>query len=260
MEDDYDVGVGVVYPSRKFDLQLAFFKNSERSFTGDSIDSARYSYDIVRTDENELGYAGVENPINNEEVNQFNVRFAYPFSHRDVGTTEIGISGEYGGIYNSTTRKTGDRWAAALHLNGNYGRFNVMLEALGYEFQPENPAGQDDQFIVMGAYDAPYKVAGTGAIYIANVAYTLPFKRGLIDSIAFYNDYSHLAKDVIGYEDSQQNVLGMLVTAGRLLTYVDFAFGKNHPWLGPNYGSALAEGDPNADWELRFNINIGYYY
>ena len=52
----------------------------------------------------------------------------------------------------------------------------------------------------------------------------------------------------------------MLVTAGRLLTYFDFAFGKNHPWLGPDYGSALAAGDPNADWELRFNINIGYYY
>jgi hypothetical protein len=52
----------------------------------------------------------------------------------------------------------------------------------------------------------------------------------------------------------------MLFTAGRLLTYVDFAFGKNQPWIGPNYGAALAEGDPAADWELRFNINIGYYF
>ena len=260
MEDDYDVGVGVVYPSQKFDFQLAFFKNSEGSFTGDSIDSARYSYDLVHTDENELGYAGVESPRTNEEVNQFNVRFAYPFSHGNAGTTEVGISGEYGGIYNSTTNETGDRWAAALHLNGNYGRFNVMLQALGYEFRPENPEGQDDQFVVMGAYDAPYKVASKGAIYLANVSYTLPFEKRIVDSIAFYNDYSYLAKDVIGYEDSQQNVLGLLVTTGRLLTYVDFAFGKNHPWVGPNYGFALAEGDPNADWELRFNINIGYYY
>ena len=81
-----------------------------------------------------------------------------------------------------------------------------------------------------------------------------------MESITFYNNYSYLSKRESRFGDSQQEVLGMLLTAGRLLTYVDFAFGKNHPWLGPNYNTALAEGDPDAGWDLRFNINIGYYF
>jgi hypothetical protein len=260
MEDDYDLGVKVLLPWKTVDLQLAFYKNGGGSFTGDSIDSARYSYDVVHTDENELGYAGVFGPRTNREVNQFNGRIAHTWSHDKANTTEVGLSAEYGGLYNSTTRETGDHWAAALHLNGNYGRFNVMVEALAYAFEPEMPAGEDDSFIVMGAYDAPYKVAAEGSVFIANIAYTLPVGSKLVDSLTFYNDFSTVRKTDRSFADSFQNVIGVLIASGKLFTYVDAAFGKNQPWIGPNYGRALAEGDPEAGWELRFNINIGYYF
>jgi hypothetical protein len=260
MEDDYDAGVKILLPSDKLDLQFAFYKNDEGSYTGDSIDSARYSYDVVHTDETELGYVGVDGPRTNEEINQFNARAAYTLTHRDNARTEVGFSGEWGQLYNSTTKDTGDHWAAALHVNGQYGRVNVMVEALAYGFRPENPAEQDDTFIVMGAYDAPYKVAAEGDIGLLNVSYTLPVEHKSLESIVFYNNYSYLRKRDSSFEDSQQNVAGMLLTAGKLLTYVDFAFGKNHPWIGSGYGAALAEGDPDAEWELRFNINIGYYF
>ena len=260
MEDDYDAGVKVLLPSDKLDLQFAFYKNDEGHYTGDSIDSARYSYDVVRTDETELGYAGVDDARTNEETNQFNARAAYTLTHRDDARTEIGFSGEWGELYNSTTKDTGDHWAAAVHVNGHYGRVNVMFEAIAYGFRPENPEGQDDAFIVMGAYDAPYKVAAKGDIGLLNVSYTLPIEHKALESITFYNDYSVVKKRDSSFEDTQQNVTGMLLSVGKLFTYVDFAFGKNHPWIGPNYGAALAEGDPAADWELRFNINMGYYF
>jgi len=260
LEDDYDAGVQVILPGDNLDLAFAFYKTDEGSYTGDSIDSARYSYDVVHTDENELGYAGVLGPRTNTEVNQLNARATYTLGHGGESSTEIGVSAMYGGLYNSTSTETGRHWAGALHLNGNYGRFNVMLEALQYGFEPENPAGQDDRFIVKGAYDAPYKVASEGSIYMANIAYTLPVKGGPLDSITFYNDFSYLRKSEDSFTDSAQNVLGALVAAGKLYTYIDAAFGKNHPWIGPDYGRALAEGDPDAGWELRFNINIGYYF
>ena len=260
MEDDYDAGVKVLVPHPKLDMQFAFYKNDEGSYSGDSFDSARYSYDVVRTSASESSSLGIDGPSTNEETNQFNARLAYTLAHRSESRTEIGLSGEWGQLYNSTTKDNGDHWAAAVHANGHYGRFNVMFEALGYAFRPENPVEQDDDIIVMGAYDAPYKVAAEGAVALLNVGYTLPVDRGPLESIMFYNNYSYLAKRESRFEDSQQNVLGMLLSAGRLLTYVDFAAGKNQPWLGPNYGSALAEGSPAADWELRFNINIGYYY
>ena len=260
MEDDYDLGIKLILPPGPLDLQFAFYKSSEGSYTGKSINSARYSYDVVRTDSSELGYAGVTEPRTNEEVNQFNGRVAYTFSHGNGNSSEFGLSGEYGGLYNSSTRRTGNHWAVAAHGAGRYGRFKLMVEAVGFGFRPENPEGQDDSFIVMGAYDAPYKVASEGSMFLANIAYTIPFDGGLVDALTLYNNYSYLSKANSTFTDSQQNVLGMLVSAGRFLTYVDAAAGKNHPWIGPNYGSALAEGDPDAEWELRLNISLGYYF
>jgi hypothetical protein len=55
-------------------------------------------------------------------------------------------------------------------------------------------------------------------------------------------------------------VIGVLIAAGKLFTYVDFAFGKNHAWIGPDYTLGFAEGNPSAQWEMRFNVNIGYYF
>ncbi len=260
MEDDYDAGLKAVLPWENWDIQLAFYKNDEGHYSGNSLDSARYSYDVVHTDQHELGYAGVQEPRRNSETNQFNLRLARTLEHGQSGRTEVGISGEYGGLYNDSTAEMGNHWAAALHLNSFHGRFNLMLEALTYDFRPENPVGQDRSFIVMGAYDAPYKVAARGNIYLANLAYTLPVDGSIIQSLTFYDNYTYLAKSLDEYADSRQNVLGVLVTAGQTFTYIDFAMGKNHPWLGADYGRALAEGDHEADWEYRFNINLGYYF
>ncbi len=258
-EDDYDAGVKVILPLSPFDLQLAFYKNDEGSFTGDSIDSARYSYDIVHSDENELGYAGLTGSRTDEEINQFNGRLAYTMPHGD-STTEIGISAEYGSLYNTNLSDTGSHSAYAVHLNGNYGRFNIMIEGLRFSNDPVLAPDQDERFVVMGAYDAPYKVAAKGSMFVLNVAYKMPVDWKLADSLTFYNDFSYLSKREQSFSNSQQNVLGMLITSGKLYTYVDAAFGKNHPWIGSDYGSALAEGAPEAEWELRFNINIGYCF
>jgi hypothetical protein len=260
MEDDADAGVKVLFPGDQWDLQLAFYKSSEGSYNGGSIASARYSYDIVSTNEDELGYAGLVGSRTNEEVNQLNARLAYKLTHSTLSETEIGLSGEYGGLYNGTTREMGDHWAAAAHLNGTYGRIGLMLEAVGFDFNPKNPSGQDNRFVVRGAFDAPYKVAAKGSMFLASVSYMIPIEGPTIDHVMLYNDFSYLAKDESAFENSQQNVLGALIAAGGLYTYIDFAFGKNHPWIGPNYGSSLAEGDLDANWELRFNINMGYYF
>lgn len=56
------------------------------------------------------------------------------------------------------------------------------------------------------------------------------------------------------------NVLGVMITAGPVYTYVDFASGLNHPWLSANYSDGLAAGLSDSDWHNRFNINIGYYF
>lgn len=259
-EDDYDLGLKLVHQSGPWDLQLALFKSSEGHYTGGSTASARYSYDVVPVSSANPGeaYLGVDRA--NQENGQLNARAAYRIDHGELGSTEIGISAQAGVPWNAITDDYGFMWAGAAHLNGNYGRFNLKLEAIRYVYDLAHPEGEDDRFVMLGAYDAPYKVASRGTLLVAGLSYEVPVQWGPISKLTFYDDYSVLLKSEPGYEDSQQNVLGAMITSGPVFTYVDLAMGKNQPWLGPDYGSAFAEGNPSARWETRFNVNVGYYF
>jgi len=259
-EDDYDLGLKLVHEHGPWNLQFAFYKNDEGSYTGRSTASARYSYDVVPVSSANPteAYLGVDQA--NSETNQLNARAAYLFTHGAASSTELGLSAQAGQLHNALTGRMGWRWAAAVHLDGNYGPWNVKLEALHYAFRPANPEGSDNGFVTMGAYDAPYKVASQGTLVAAGVSYGLPVTWGPISRISFHEDFSLLKKVKAGYADSYQNALGTLITAGPVYTYVDLVTGKNQPWLGANYGDALAEGSPNSRWETRFNVNVGYYF
>lgn len=260
-EDDHDLGLKLVHTRGPWDLQVAFYKNDEGSFTGRSTASARYSYDVVPVSSaNPVeAYLGVDQA--NSETHQLNARAAYTFTHAVGFTTQLGASLQAGQLYNAVTGRSGLRGAAAVHLEGDYGRWNVKLQALHYAFRPANPEGSDNGFVTMGAYDAPYKVAGQGTVVAAGVSYGIPLTSwGPITRVSFHEDFSLLKKTRAGYADSYQNALGSLITAGPVYTYVDVVTGKNQPWIGANYGDALAEGSSTAPWEMRFNVNVGYYF
>ncbi len=259
-EDDFDLGLKLVHQGGPWNFQVAFFKNSEGHYTGQSTASARYSYDVVPVSAANPteAYLGVDSA--NHENNQLNGRVSWTADHGDFGSTEVGLSAQAGQLYNAATKENGWMWAGAAHLNGNYGPFNLKLEAIRYAYDLANPEGEDDRFVMVGAYDAPYKMASRGTLLVAGLSYDVPVQWGPISKLTFYDDFSVLLKSEPGYEDSQQNVLGTMITAGPVYTYVDLAMGKNQPWLGPDYGSALGEGNPSAQWETRFNVNVGYYF
>jgi hypothetical protein len=259
LEDDYDLGLKLMKTTGPWSLQAAFYKNDEGDYTGNSLDSARYSYDIVNADLTTPTGDGVVRY--NEEINQGNVRVAYRFDHSEDAKTEVGASFRAGQIYNSQTMETGAHFAWAVHANGDYGPFNVMAQAAAYDHDLENPEGDDlDELVAYGAYDAPYWIAAEGSVYLFNVAWTSPWSAGPLESFTFYNDWSVLVKAEDSFEDTYQNVLGCAVGAGPLYIYVDAAMGKNHPWLGGSYTFGLGPGDPDAAWETRYNINFGYYF
>ena len=118
----------------------------------------------------------------------------------------------------------------------------------------------DDTVVMMGAYDFPYAVASEAMFFVAGVAYGVPVDIGPISKLTFYENYTLMQKAEEDFEDSMNAITGVMVTAGNLYTYVDVAMGKNHPWIGPNYGTSLAAGTPDANWWTRFNINMGYYF
>ncbi|MFT5424646.1 MAG: hypothetical protein ACI89L_002443 [Phycisphaerales bacterium] len=252
LEDDYDLGVKLIHDSGPWEFQLAYFANDGGDYTGDSNDSARYSYDLV-----------LEENDGNEEKHQGNAKLAYTFDHSESNTTEIGLSLQYGLVPNKNTGRDGNQWAVAAHLNGTYGRWNLMLQAIHYKYDLENDpsldSSPDGSFVTMGAYDAWYHVASEASILTAGLAYTLPIDNHGIQSLTFYNDSSLMLKAESGYNDTVQNVLGCMISANPFYIYIDLAVGKNHPWLGGDWTDGLAEGADDK-WGTRFNVNIGLYF
>jgi hypothetical protein len=274
LEDDYQTGLNFEHAYKKWLFHFAYYLMAEPRGTSEAsygpFSAARYSYDVVPIPGN-----------SNIERNQFNLRGEYNF-----GNTRAGLSLQTLQIYNQVLLHNGNQQAAALHLNTDYNRWNLKIEAIYYKYSNvKNDEGKTLNSVQMGAYGfGTYDVAAKSAIFSAGLAYSLPINIGPIHSVQFYNNFSYMHKFVsinIGsenhaFEKTMQNVLGALISAGNVYTYVDVASGYNHPWLSSYFGgSAMGSGygeDPShpvtqnnpisrsAYWNTRLNINIGYYF
>lgn len=245
LEDDADMGLKYTFDNQQWRADVAFFKNSDLLSFGEQteIDPSRYSYDVAGR---------------NKETNQLNARLAYRFGNHLK--SEIGASGMIGQLYNLDTQTSGDRQAYAIHYMGDYQRWNLKLQYSYYRFSPKAADGQADNIVAMAAYGAPYDVAAKADTWSAALSYTLPLKKGIINELKFYNDFSMIHKHETNFSDSYQNVTGVMLTAGGIYTYIDYVVGKNHAWIGDNWNTAFSRGKTENAWNTRFNINLGYYF
>ena len=62
--------------------------------------------------------------------------------------------------------------------------------------------------------------------------WNLKIHKLFLDSICLYNDFSLLNKRIAGFNDSLENVTGCSLTMGKVFSYIDYAVGRNHAWLG----------------------------
>ena len=252
MEDDHDMGIKYTHNDEKWEYALAFFKNAEELRFGSNSDvsDSRYSYDISSSS---------DGLYRNKEVNQLNAKVIRKFATGSA-KHKIGVSVQHGGVYNLDTEDTGNHYSLAAHYELNAGNFDLKAQISKYKYNTENPVDQTNDVVAMTAYGYPYLVASEATTYTLGAAYSVPVEWGPISNLQFYNDFGFMDKSADGFEDSFMNVTGILVSAGNVYTYIDAAQGKNQPWLGSVWGNALANGTPDADWEMRFNVNIGYYF
>lgn len=244
-EDDHDMGISYDYEDDRIKLDIGFYKNAEALTLGDNnpISPNRYSYD----------FSG-----KNKEVHQFNIRFNYKLGEKAKHL--VGTSLQYGGIWNIDTEDTGNHAALGLHYQMDYKRWNVKTQLITYNNKPNNIAGESRDVLEMAAYNFPYNTAAKANLYSVGLAYTIPVNKGLFESIQLYNDYTYMDKAVSSWEDTQMNILGALISIKPLYIYVDYASGRNQPWLTPNSTDALTSGDGTGKWNHRFNINFGLYF
>ena len=246
-EDDHDMGVKYIRDTGQWEWQAAYYKSAEDLvFSSAEASPNRYSYDITGR---------------NKENNQLDFKLVRRLD--DSLAHELGFSLQGGLLYNLDTEENGTRYAGAVHYEYKTPNspWNVKLQAMLYRFNPEYAAGNELNFVEMGAYGANYNVANKGEIYTAGLAYNIPMQTRLLQSVTVYNNYGYYNKRVSGFENSHMNVLGALWTAGPMYIYTDAAFGYNQPWLGPEWTNAFTRGTPgNTKWHMRFNINFGYYF
>ncbi len=245
LEDDADMGVGYSYSDDRWTFTGVFFKNSDLLSSGDKaeISGARYGYDIAGR---------------NRETNTVNLQGLYRYG--SSVKQELGLSLQYGGLYNLDTEKMGHQSAIALHYTAQYKRWDLKTEYFYYKMDPKNAEGESNDYITMTAFEGPYNVAAEGQGFSAGLSYKLPIKSKFLSEIKFYNDFSMINKLKDSYKDSYQNALGCQLTTGPIYTCIDYILAKRHSWIGGDWTNSFADGGHNGDWNTLFNINVGYYF
>ena len=244
LEDDSDMGIKYLYQGDTWDFTFAFFKNADELLFGSDNETSddRYGYDVAGR---------------NKEINQINGQAFYKFG--ESTRQRLGGSAEFGQLYNLDTRKNGTHYAFALHYELTTKRVSLKAQLTTYAMNPKNGEGDDDELISMTAYGAPYLVAAKANVYMLGAGYTIPVNRKFLKKIQVYNDFGWLDKQNNDYKDSFKNVTGCMLDGGPVCIYVDYALGKNHGWLGPNF-NGFGTGGESDSWHARFNVNVGYYF
>ncbi len=280
LEDDHNMGIKFMYDvTDRLNIMAAYFRQQDPAgpahntapYSGPG--AGTYSYNVIPD------YEGVltGSPAHIRELNQFNIRVGYEL----IPGLEVGMSGQIQGLYNSVLDDTEYGHALAVHTDGWFGNWSTKLQFINYDYKAKNDAGEIMDRVQMGAYGDPYYGDGVAAranLLSVGVGHSIDVDWGPVSNIMPYIDYALMTKDgqlevdeqMFDFENSHMLVPGFLVTAGNIFTYVDFALGKNHPWLTDNFGTGMGAGhlDENGrpmpvedlDWNLRFNINIGYYF
>ncbi|MFZ4861052.1 hypothetical protein ACL9RF_02615 [Sphingobacterium sp. Mn56C] len=258
LEDNYDMGARFTHVGDKMEYSLAFLKNAEELDFGDNSDlsPSRYAYDVGSIDLHGDGNLS----FRNKKVNQLNGKIDFKFGENAV-RHKIGVSAQFGGLYNLDTKNTGTHYATAAHYNLEYRKLEMKAQYTRYAYNPKAPNSESKDVVALAAYGGAYLVAAQANTYTLGLSYKIPVSWKPISELSVYNDYGYMHKPAAGFKSSQMNVTGVMVSAGKVVTYIDVAAGKNQPWLGPEWNNALAQGGEQQDkWHVRCNMNIGYYF
>ncbi len=260
LSDDMDLGVKYSTVLGNWSIDLAYYVSDEGQWRGASKDAARYSYDIIKNN-NGNGY---------EERNQFNARAIYTFEG-DSFLTAAGASFQYGQLDAAgTTGSDGDAAAVSVHAKGKVADFNIaaQLTYYDYDINGDNEWGTSD-LVFMGAYDFAWPVATKAWIPAVTVSYTItPESLDWLDSVTPYVEYSNIMKDNGDFNDSAMFIVGAAWWRGGWYIYTDLAYSNGNYFVGSDgdvYNDSYdGVGDfginGNDKWNMRFNINFGYYF
>ena len=274
LADDMDLGVKYATRHGDWTFDLAYYLRSEGSYLGRSLDSTRYSFDIVRWNESvdsdgNVIYGGQENGF--DERNQLNFRAIRSMEIFNADS-ELGTSLQYGQLKGTET-DDGDHWAASVHMINRWGNIELASQLTRYEYRidSDNP-WQTDQLLPSGAFDFAWFLASKAWVPAISLSSTHTPNIAWIDKIVPYIEYSHVVKDESSFNDSQMFAIGSQFYRGNWLVYTDLILSNGNWFIGneaddgkvDNYNRVDGVGDWGANGNdrlnTRFTINLGYYF
>ena len=274
LADDMDLGVKYATRHGDWTFDLAYYLRSEGSYLGRSLDSTRYSFDIVRWNESvdsdgNVIYGGQENGF--DERNQLNFRAIRSMEIFNADS-ELGTSLQYGQLKGTET-DDGDHWAASVHMINRWGNIELASQLTRYEYSidSDNP-WQTDKLIPSGAFDFAWFLASKAWVPAISLSSTHTPNIAWIDKIVPYIEYSHVVKDESSFNDSQMFAIGSQFYRGNWLIYTDLVLSNGNWFIGneaddggsDNYNRVDGVGDWGANGNdrlnTRFTINLGYYF
>lgn len=244
--DNQNAGISWNHSQGAWDTTLAFFKSDQLGDSNNHYGANAVGMTGTATydDNGDLNSRGNQG---NTEENQLAARVAYTFGQGTDYTTELNLSAKGGQLYNNQTHDSGDSWAVAAGLNGNYGGWTTLLQATTYEFNAKNPdesvSGLSDDVVEIGAFDFNFLIPAQGQMYSASLGYSMDVDWGGIDNLFFFNDFSyvdpaHNYSAINGgfgdMDDPMLNDVGVKLTAGRYYAWFDVITSKNAlNYIGP---------------------------
>lgn len=254
LEEVYNFGVKYSHVQPDLNYQVGFYPGANPNAIGRSVDSARYSTNIVRAD----SYTPFGS--NNAEQNMFIGRAEYFVVKNDVSSLAFGASIWHSDIYNFDTRQTGTKQLEGLHVLGTYGAWGFKGIYVRQDIDAKNPIRND--LITVGGFDFSYNMATRGNFVSGEVTYKVADPIGPF-TVVPYAGYSAYFKDKAGLQTSERYILGgawTLTADPNLVIYTEGVFGRNDPYVGAGqFSSGLAQGG-DIKWKTRFIMNIGYYF
>lgn len=247
-EDDYDAGIKWQHKGEGFRVETALYLSSELNHS----DYTRYSFDV--SSEKGANYFGSGGSAENEESGQLNLRYVADLSQN----TTLGVSLEYGRIYNNANEESANHKAYAVHANHSIGLWNFQLELIEYTYDEDESIGTDDGTIAMSAFDYASDIAAKGRVAIVNFSREFTPNNRFVKTAKCYSDFTHIEgkSKPIGDDESLQNVTGCVLANGSIYTYIDIISAKNMYFVR---GKGVGVRD-NVGWNTRLNINIGWYF
>ena len=253
LADDMDLGIAWQAGFDRLTLDVGYYVSSEFRGKGSSLESSRYSYDVVRK--------GGEVDRGFEEENQFNLRAIYALE----GGTEIGGSLQYGLLQGTNVGgdDSGDHYALSGHMKNALGNFTLysQLTYYSYNITDQTPWGTGE-LIYMGAFNYADLVASEAILPALNLRYNGVDTSGVswLDSVTPYVEWSSIMKTADGFNDSTLVTVGAAWTIASLYMYTDLAFSDGNYFVGfDNVGGDFGANEDDS-WNWRLNFNFRYYF